>query len=237
MKKGTLYLIPTPLGTNENLEKIFPAYNFEVIRTIEVFIVENVRTARRFLAKLNHPVPIDNMTFYEIGKHSTAEDIRSYFDPLLSGRATGVLSEAGTPCIADPGADIVKIAQELKIYVVPLIGPNSLLMALMGSGFNGQQFTFHGYLPYDPNRLTSTLKRIEMEAMKNNQTQIFIETPFRNQKLFEAIVKTCNPQTLLCIAIDLTLKGQSIKTMPIAKWKKETPNLHKRPAVFLIYKS
>ncbi len=236
MKKGKLYLIPTPLGKNENMEKIFPGYNFEVIRKIDVFIVENLRSARRFIAKLNHPVPIDNMTFYELGKHTKPEEIQSYLNPLLRGKNTGILSEAGTPCIADPGADIVKIAQEFKVDVIPLVGPNSILMALMGSGFNGQNFAFHGYLPVDKAQLNSKIKRLEVDAVRNDQTQIFIETPFRNQKLFETLVKTCKPQTQLCIAIDLTLQGQSIRTLSIASWKRENPNLHKRPAVFLIYK-
>lgn len=237
MKKGKLFLIPTPLGNNENMERVFPEYNFEIIRKIDVFIIENLRSARRFIAKLSHPVPIDKMTFFELGKHTKSEEIQSYLTPLLRGINTGILSEAGTPCIADPGADIVKIAQELKVDVIPLIGPNSILMALMGSGFNGQNFAFHGYLPVDKTQLFSKIKRLEVDAVRNNQTQIFIETPFRNQKLFESLLRTCSPQTQLCIAVDLTLQGQSIRSLPISSWKRENPNLHKRPAVFLIYKA
>lgn len=234
--KGKLYLIPTTLGDFETAGKVLPDYNHVITHQLTNFIVENVRTARRFLKKIAHPVPIDEMNFFELGKHTPVEQITSYLNPLKSGISVGLLSEAGTPCIADPGSVIVIMAHELHTEVVPLIGPNSIILALMASGFNGQQFTFHGYLPVHKKDLSRKLKDLDMAARKNDQTQIFIETPYRNLQMFEMICNTCNPNTLLCIASDLTLPSQMIKTKSIRQWKKEKVDLHKRPTVFLIYR-
>lgn len=235
MKTGKLYLIPTTLGDFETSEKVIPAFNLEIIHQLDIFIVEQVRTARRFLIKIKHPIPIDQITFYELGKHTPKDQIENYLGEVLTGKSVGLLSEAGTPCIADPGASIVKIAHQKKISVVPLVGPNSILLALMSSGFNGQQFAFHGYLPIDKAQLVKKIKEMEGNAKRNDQTQLFIETPYRNQQIFETILKTCDPETLLCVASELTLSGEKIRTKTISGWKKETVDLQKKPTVFLIY--
>jgi 16S rRNA (cytidine1402-2'-O)-methyltransferase len=236
MKKGTLYLLPTTLGDNGTIPKVLPEYNTELIRTLDIFIVENLRTARRFIAKLNHPVPIDNMTFYELGKHTPEEDIRSFLNPILQGNSIGLLSEAGTPCVADPGAVVVDYAHQLKVRVIPLVGPNSIILALMASGFNGQSFTFHGYLPVEKMDLVKKLRQMEVAIQKENQTQIFIETPFRNRKLFEALLSNCAKQSKLCVATDISLSTEKIKTLTIAGWQKETVDFHKKPTVFLLFR-
>jgi len=236
MKKGNLYLIPTTLGDNGTMSKVLPAYNTEVIRTLDVFIVENLRTARRFIAKTGHPVPIDNMTFYELGKHTPEENIQSFLNPILQGKSVGLLSEAGTPCVADPGAVVVNFAHQLKVKVIPLVGPNSLIMALMASGFNGQSFAFHGYLPVDNAELQRKIRQMELAIQKDDQTQLFIETPFRNRKLFEALLSVCGKLTKLCVATDISLATEKIKTLTIAAWQKETVDLHKKPTVFLLFK-
>ena len=199
------------------------------------FIVEKTRTARRFISAAGHPQPIEKLKFYELDKHSKNQNIKALLTPLLEGHSMGLMSEAGTPSVADPGSRIVAMAHELKVEVVPLTGPNSLLLALMASGFNGQGFTFHGYLPIDSKARSSKLITLENDINKKNQTQLFIETPYRNLHMFESIVKTCRPQTKLCIACDLTLPTQWIKTLPVSQWKKETVNLHKRPVVFLLF--
>lgn len=236
MSKGKLYLIPTTLGDNDSLKNVIPGFNFQVIAKLDTFIAENIRTARRFLSKAGHPKPIDEMTFYELGKHTPPESIHTFLNPVIEGKSIGLLSEAGTPCIADPGADIVNIAHQIKIEVIPLVGPNSIIMALMASGFNGQQFAFHGYLPVDKSDLVKKIRQMETNAFKQNQTQIFIETPFRNRKLFETLLSVCTKQSKLCIATDLTLQSERIKTLTIAGWKKEKVDIHKKPTVFLIYK-
>lgn len=236
MKKGILYLLPTTLGDNGTIQKVLPGYNTEIIRSLDVFIVENLRTARRFIAKTGHPAPIDNMTFYELGKHTPEENIQSYLDPILRGKSIGLLSEAGTPCIADPGAVIVNYAHQLKIKVIPLVGPNSIIMALMASGFNGQHFTFHGYLPVEKADLVRKIRQMEMAVQKNDQTQIFIETPFRNRKLFETLLSSCSKQIKLCVATNVSLASEKIRTLTIAAWQKETVDLHKKPTVFLLFR-
>jgi len=236
MNKGKLYLIPTTLGDNGTIPKVLPDYNNEVIRTLDVFIVENLRTARRFIAKTGHPLPIDNMTFFELGKHTPEENIPSFLNPLLEGKSIGLLSEAGTPCIADPGAIVVRHAHYLAVHVVPLVGPNSIIMALMASGFNGQSFAFHGYLPVDKSALVKKIRQMEATIQKDDQTQIFIETPFRNRKLFDALVLNCGKQTKLCVATNISLASENIKTLTIAAWQKETVDLHKKPTVFLVFK-
>lgn len=233
---GKLYLIPTTLGDFETADKVLPDYNNTITHKLSIFIVENVRTARRFLKKTGHPTPIDDMTFCEMGKHTPDEKLLSYLSPLKSGKSIGLLSEAGTPCIADPGSMIVKLAHERKIVIEPLVGPNSIILALMGSGMNGQNFAFHGYLPVDKSELSRKLRELELAAVKRDQTQIFIETPFRNRKLFENILSVCKPVTSLCIATDLTLPSQGIKTKSISLWKKEKVDFHKKPTVFLIYR-
>ena len=234
--KGKLYLIPTSLGDNDSLTNVLPQYNFEVLKSIDVFIVENLRSARRFIKKSGHELPIDDMTFFELGKHTPQETIQSFLNPALLGKSIGLLSEAGTPCIADPGSAIVNIAHQLKLEIIPLVGPNSIILALMASGFNGQQFTFHGYLPVDKSDLLKKLRQMEGSILKNSQTQIFIETPFRNRKLFDTILSSCSRQLKLCVATNLSLPSENIKMLSVADWQKETVDLHKKPTVFLLFK-
>lgn len=233
---GKLYLLPTTLGNFDTVQRVLPGHNIQIIHGLDTFIVEQVRTARRFLSKLKHPVSIDNMVFHELNKRTPKSEVFSYLDGISSGKSIGLLSEAGTPCVADPGAAVVGIAHEIGIEVVPLVGPNSIMLSLMASGFNGQNFTFHGYLPIDKHALAKKLKEIEQSAYKLDQTQIFIETPYRNNQLLDSILKACSPGTLLCIATDVTLPTENIISLPVSNWKHKKPGFHKKPTVFLIYR-
>ncbi len=235
--KGILYLFPVTLGNNTTLEQVIPTYNHTILHTIRFFIVENVRTARRFLRKTNHPVPIDEMTFFVLNKRTPEEEAETFLQPLEKGENMGVLSEAGTPAVADPGALVVQTAHRKNIRVIPLVGPNSIVLALMASGFNGQQFCFHGYLPIETALRTRKIREIEQEAWRKNTSQIFIETPYRNNSMLESLIKTCKPQTLLCIASDLTLPTEKIITRNMAQWKKNRADFNKKPAVFILYKT
>ncbi|MDR0547006.1 MAG: SAM-dependent methyltransferase [Dysgonamonadaceae bacterium] len=230
-----IYLIPVTLGETE-ISKVLPPYNKEIIASIRYFIVENIRTARRFLKQINPETDIDSLTFYILNKHTSAAELSGFLKPVETGNSIGIISEAGCPAVADPGADVVAIAQKKNIPVTPLVGPSSILLALMASGFNGQSFAFHGYLPIDAGERAKTLKTLEQRIYSENQTQLFIETPYRNGKLVEDILKTCKPATLLCIAADITLDGEFIKTKSIAEWKKQIPDLSKRPCIFAIYR-
>ena len=230
-----LYLLPVTLGDTP-IEKVLPAYNREIISGIKYFIVEDVRSARRFPKKVDSAICIDELTFYTLNKHTSPEDISGYLKPLLEGHSMGVISEAGCPAVADPGADVVAIAQRRNLKVVPLVGPSSIILSVMGSGFNGQSFAFHGYLPIDPADRTKRLKELETRVYAENQTQLFIETPYRNQKMLEEILKTCRPQTKLCIAANITCEGEYIKTRSVKDWKGHLPELNKIPCIFLIYK-
>jgi 16S rRNA (cytidine1402-2'-O)-methyltransferase len=231
----SLFLIPVTLGET-TIDHVLPSYNGEIISQINYFIVENIRSARRFLKKTDSTIDIDKLTFFELNKHTSPNTISDFLNPVSEGYSVGVISEAGCPAIADPGADVVAIAQRKNIPVVPLVGPSSILMSLMASGFNGQSFAFHGYLPIDSNERISKLKLLEQRVYTENQTQLFIETPYRNQKLVEDILKTCKPSTKLCIAADITCEEEYIKTKTVAEWKKQIPDLDKRPCIFLIYK-
>ncbi len=235
MDKPALYLIPTLLGDTP-VNEVIPPYNIEVASRLKFFIVENTRTARRFLKRCDPSIDINLLTFFELNKHTNPHQIASFLAPLAAGESMGVLSEAGCPAVADPGADVVAIAQREGYPVVPLVGPSSLLMALMGSGVNGQSFAFHGYLPIDPDERAKKLKRLEMLAYSDDQTQLFIETPYRNQKLAEEILRQCKPKTRLCIAMNLSLPNAYLVTRTVQAWKGKLPDMHKKPAVFLIYK-
>ncbi len=235
MDKPALYLIPTLLGDTP-VSKVIPPYNIEVASRLKYFIVENTRSARRFLKRCDPNIDIDELTFFELNKHTDPHQIANFLKPLAAGESIGVLSEAGCPAVADPGADVVAIAQREGYKVVPLVGPSSLLMALMGSGFNGQSFAFHGYLPIDASDRAKKLKRLETLAYSDDQTQLFIETPYRNQKLAEEILRQCKPKTRLCIAMNLSLPDAYIVTRTIKAWEGKLPDMHKKPAVFLIYK-
>jgi 16S rRNA (cytidine1402-2'-O)-methyltransferase len=234
MKKGTLYLIPSFLGESAP-ENVFPPLNAKIITGIRHFIVEELRTARRFLKKVNPETDIDRLTFYLYNEHTDETGLHSFIEPLLNGFPVGILSEAGTPCVADPGSRIVNLAHVSGIPVVPLVGPSSLLLALMASGFNGQQFVFHGYLPIDRQARTKRIKEIEQAIRSKDQTQIFIETPYRNLQLFRNLLDTCQESTLLCLAVSLTEQDQTITTKTIREWKKFIPGINKKPVVFLLY--
>ncbi len=234
MTKGTLYLIPTPLAEGPP-EAVLPAGTLEVIRRLDRFIVEEVRTARRFLIRAGVPAPIDRITFLEFNEHSGPGEAEKCLEGLETGIDTGLLSEAGMPCVADPGAQVVRMAREQGIRVVPLTGPSSLLLALAASGFNGQSFCFRGYLPADKGLLVRRIRELERAIAENDQTQIIIETPYRNLALFDALVKNCRPGTLLCIASGITGNKESIRTLSIGEWKNNRPEIHKVPAIFLLY--
>lgn len=233
--QASLYLIPVTLGETP-IDKVLPTYNRDIILGIKYFIVENIRSARRFLKKVDSNIDIDSLTFYELNKHTKPEQIENYLNPIFNGASVGIISEAGCPAIADPGADIVNIAQRKNCNVVPLVGPSSILLSLMASGFNGQSFAFQGYLPVDNNERIKKMKMLEQRIYKENQTQIFIETPYRNQKIVEDLIKTCAPTTKLCIAMDITCEGEYIKTLPVKSWSKQIPNMDKIPCIFLLYK-
>ncbi|WP_029905950.1 SAM-dependent methyltransferase [Prevotella sp. 10(H)] len=231
----SLYLIPVTLGET-SLESVLPSYNKDIILQIKHFIVENIRSARRFLKKVDSNINIDELTFYELNKHTKPEQIESYLQPMLNGLHVGIISEAGCPAVADPGSDIVAIAQRKNYKVVPLVGPSSILLSLMASGFNGQSFAFQGYLPVDGQERVKKIKQLEHFIHHDNQTQIFIETPYRNQKLAEDIIKHCTPSTKLCIAMNLTLKDEYIKTLSVKQWAKQLPDMAKQLCIFLLYK-
>lgn len=231
-----LYLIPVTLGETP-IEQVLPSYNHEVIMGIRHFIVEEIRSARRFLRKTDREFPIDDCTFYEMGKHADEKQFSTYLQPLREGKSVGVISEAGCPAVADPGADIVSIAQREGLRVVPLVGPNSMIMAVMSSGLGGQSFAFNGYLPVEPSDRAKRLKVLESRAWTEGQTQLFIETPFRNQKMFQSLLSTLRPQTRLCIAAGITTADEYIRTLRISEWKNtKLPDLSKVPAIFLINK-
>jgi 16S rRNA (cytidine1402-2'-O)-methyltransferase len=233
MTKGNLYLIPTPLG-DTGFEAGMPAANLNILHGIETFIVEELRTARRFLRKAGYLKDFESVTFHLLNEHTPDYEVSTMLENTLAGHNTGLLSEAGLPCIADPGNIVVRLAHRKGIKVVPLTGPSSIMLGLMASGLNGQNFVFHGYLPVKPDERTRSLRELDNAVSRGNQTQIFIETPYRNIAMFESILKTCHPSLMLCIAVDLTLSTEWIKSLPISEWKKQKPDLHKRPAVFLL---
>lgn len=212
-----------------------PVYNREAILGIRHFIVEEVRSARRFLKRVDRDIDIDSLTFYPMGKHADAALFASYLRPLEAGEAMGVISEAGCPAVADPGADVVAIAQKKGLRVVPLVGPSSMILAVMASGLNGQSFAFHGYLPIDATERVKRLKQLEVRAQQEHQTQLFIETPYRNAKLFETLCSTLRPQTRICVAAGITTDEEWIRTKTVAEWRRQRlPDLSKIPAIFLM---
>lgn len=231
--QGKLYLIPNTLGESP-IEFNLPADNIALIKSMKYFIVENERTARRFLKRVDKDIDIDELTFFLLDKYTRREDLPRYLNPIKAGQSIGIISEAGCPGVADPGADVVKLAHEKNIRIIPLIGPSSILLSMMASGLNGQSFTFHGYLPLKKGETAKTIKGIEEISIRDNQTQIFIEAPFRNDKLLEDLISACKPSTRLCIACDITLESEFIKTKTIAQWKEKQPKLHKRPTIFLL---
>ncbi len=232
---GKLYLIPTELGDNPVWE-VLPASIKTIIDLIDDYIVENEKSARRFIKKTHPEKSQPSLQLKILNKFTEASEKLSFLNACKEGKPMGLLSEAGCPAIADPGSDIVKLAHENNIQVVPMVGPSSIIMALMGSGMNGQSFAFNGYLPIDKNDRKTELKRLEKLSNDHNQTQLFIETPYRNNKLLEDLIVTLHPQTRLCVACDLTLPSEYIKTYSINDWKHIKVDLHKRPAIFIIHK-
>lgn len=233
---GTLYLFPVQLSEGP-LQKVLPSENARIINPIRHFIVENIRTARRFLRQTDSTFDIDACTFYELNKHTTPDAISGYLNAMEKGADMGLLSEAGCPAVADPGADIVRIAQEKGFRIVPLVGPSSILLALMGSGFNGQRFAFEGYLPVEKDERIKTIKRLESRSYAEDCTQLFIETPYRNEKMLEDLISVLRPQTKICVAFDLTGPEESIRTLTASAWKKKAATIGKKPCIFLIYKA
>ncbi len=237
MALGTLYLIPVTLG-NEAYDNVLPADVVSIARGLDVFVVENERSARRFLSSIKTTKPVRELELLTLNEHTVDKDIPALLTPLLAGKDMGVMSEAGCPGIADPGAKLVALAHRHGVRVKPLVGPSSILLALIASGLDGQRFSFLGYLPAEKSARISKLKEIEKRSEKADETQIFIETPYRNQHLFEDILANCLPQSRLCVATNITLESESIQTRSIAEWKKATaPELNKQPTVFLILAS
>ncbi len=232
-KNGIVYMIPITLGDTP-VHQVIPEFNNSIINEIDVYIVENIKTARRFLKKAGITKAIDELTFFELNKRTHEAELPTFLKPITEGKNIGVLSEAGCPGVADPGADIVALAQQKNIRVIPLIGPSSILLALMASGFNGQSFCFNGYLPKGQKERIRKLKELEKIAKNKQQTQLFIETPYRNAHVLEDILKNCFNTTKLCIAADITLPTEQITTKSVEDWKKINVNLNKRPCIFLI---
>lgn len=232
---GNLYLIPTGLGDNPPLE-VLPISVKKVIEDIDDYIVENEKTARRFIKKISSRKQQSSLKIQVLNKYTEDSELNNFLDACKNGKSIGLLSEAGCPGIADPGAEIVKLAHLSNIKVVPLVGPSSIVLAMMSSGMNGQSFTFNGYLPIDKQEKKSELKRLERISFEQNQSQIFIETPYRNNKILEDLCSTLHPLTRLCVACDITLSSEFIKTMTIKEWKMIKIDLHKRPAIFIIHK-
>lgn len=231
----SIYLIPVPLSGTD-VTRVLPAANMSVVKELKFFIVENIRSSRRFLKACDKSIDIDSLTFKELNGHTDPRDIPSMLDPAREGHDIGIISEAGCPAIADPGADVVAIAQSLGYNVVPLVGPSSILMGLMGSGFNGQSFAFNGYLPIDGAQRSSRLRELERRIMHDHQTQIFIETPYRNNRLIVELCKTLPSHLRLCVASDITGERQSILTRTLKEWSKAKYDYDKIPTIFLLYK-
>ncbi len=230
---GKLYLLPVPLG--EDAWYTVPQYVIDIIHELDVFVVERAKTARHFLKAIQFPRAFDDCLFFELNKRTQEHEIPSFLQATQAGRSLGLLSEAGVPAVADPGSQLVIAAHQQGVEVVPLVGPSSILLALMAAGMNGQSFTFKGYLSAKRPQLSKDLKQLEQQAIRRGETQIFIETPYRNTAVLETALQVLGPQTLFTIAIDITLPNQWIKTMTIQQWRKaKVPDLHKRPAVFLV---
>ncbi|MFZ1892144.1 MAG: SAM-dependent methyltransferase [Formosimonas sp.] len=237
-KTGTLYLIPNTLGDDASIPAVLPIEVRSIAARLQHFIVENSKPARQFLKAIGIETPLQQVSMSELNVNTADKDIQALLAPLLEGHDVGLISDAGCPAVADPGARAVAAAHAHGIAVRPLVGPSSILLALMASGLNGQKFAFHGYLPVNASERNTTLKSLESESRQSNQTQMFIETPYRNNALLDALCQSLSPQTMLCIATDVTLTSESILTLSIMQWrallqKKQTPELHKRPTLFL----
>ena len=230
--KGRIWLIPVTLG-GDNYEDVIPGKALAVARRLRHFIVEDLRSARRYLRLIDRHFPIDESVFYELNEHTADAETVHFLEPVLNGYNMGLMSEAGLPGIADPGAKIVAAAHRRKITVTPLAGPSSIIMALIASGMNGQNFTFSGYLPVKPAERAAKLRELEKKALEG-YSQIFMEAPYRNQAMLESILAGCNKNTMLCIAVDITLPSESVRTMRVSEWKMDVPELKNRPVIFIL---
>jgi len=233
LKKGKLYLIPTPLGDNDPVA-VIPQYTLGILNSISCFIAEETKSARRFLKKAGYTAKLTDEIFLVFNEHSDKDRLSEYITLLMKGQDVGLLSEAGMPCIADPGTEIVRAAQEAGIQVIPLPGSSSIFLALSASGMNGQRFQFHGYLPVERQARSHKIRELERCCMEKNQTQIFMETPYRNQSVFDSVLRICQPSTHLAIAMNLTLEHELIRNYTISEWRQQAVTLPKHPAIFLI---
>lgn len=233
MSTGTLFLIPVALGETNN-DRLFPALNLELLDTLEHLVVENEKSARRFIRSTGNKRDFDQLELIHLDKHTKQHEISRPIELLLQGKDVGIISEAGCPGVADPGQILMSEAHRYNIKVVPLIGPSSILLGLMASGLNGQGFTFHGYLPIDKRERVKKLRELDAAVVRSGFTQIFMETPYRNQQLFDDVLKTCTAKLKLCVAVDITLETETIKTLSLAEWKADSIHLHKRPCMFLL---
>ena len=233
MTLGTLYLIPSPLGESA-LDTILPEQVRAIAARLDTFVVEHPKTARAFLKQIVTHTPLQQLNLLVLDEHTPETELTTLLAPLLAGKDVGLISEAGCPAVADPGANLVRLAHQKHIRVVPLSGPSSILLSLMASGLSGQHFAFHGYLPVDKAERKKKLLELEQASASRNETEIFIETPYRNRQMLEAILETCGDSTALCVAVDVTLATESIQTKTVAQWKKNLPEIDKRPAVFLL---
>ena len=236
MSAGVIYMIPCPISDERGVWDVLPKANLDVMNSLDYFIVENTRSARRFLSKAGVERRIEELEFVELNEHTRSQqDVERMLKPVLEGRSAGIISEAGVPGVADPGADVVALAHRKGVRVVPLVGPSSILMSVMASGLNGQSFAFVGYLPIKEPERQRRLKELERRAVEENQSQLFIEAPYRNVKLAEQILASCGAQTRLCIACDITSQNEYIRTATIAEWRKSgLPDINKRPTIFII---
>lgn len=232
--QNAIYLLPVAIS-DQDVEGVLPKENLEVIKKLRFFIVENIRTARRFLKRVDKSIDISQLTFYELNEHTHDDEISDYLLPLKEGEAIGIMSEAGCPGIADPGASVVKLAQSRGIKVIPLVGPSSIFLSLMASGLNGQRFSFQGYLPIEKELRNKTIKDLENQSRRNDMTQIFIETPYRNDKMMESLLNNLGSETLLCVASNITSATEKIVTRKVKEWKKTGYEIEKVPAIFLFY--
>ncbi|TYB79646.1 SAM-dependent methyltransferase [Bizionia myxarmorum] len=235
-KLGKLFLIPTTLGDTNPID-VLPITVKNTVENLDIFIVENEKTARRFIKQIAPEKKQEHLQLFLLNKHTEFMELPEFLKPCLEGKNVGLLSEAGCPAVADPGSDVVRIAHNNEIQVVPLVGPSSIIMAVMSSGMNGQSFAFNGYLPIDKSERKAELQRLERISFQQNQSQLFIETPYRNNAVLEDICKVLNPDTQVCVACDITLSTEFIKTKSVQEWKKNNEDLHKRPALFIIHKS
>jgi 16S rRNA (cytidine1402-2'-O)-methyltransferase len=234
VSRGTLYLIPVPLGAHAP-DEVLPAPVLQRTRALAHFVAEHAKSARAFLKAAGHPLPLQQIAISELNEHTREAEVAALLAPLLAGHDVGLISEAGCPAVADPGANLVACAQREGIRVAPLVGPSSILLALMASGLSGQNFAFHGYLPAKEDERRKRLKELEAESRKAARTQIFIETPYRNRQMLVTLLAACSPQTRLCVATDLSLPGETVATQTVAAWgKSEAPDIDRRPTVFLL---